>query len=77
MIQSGIKYPATNEARMAKLVNLRTARKHANRQRQEERAAANRLAHGRPAHLRKLEAVQQEQAGRVLDQHRIDSGDGT
>lgn len=61
---------------MADVVNLRTARKRANRRHDDEHAAANRLAHGRPAHLRKLEAAQQEQAGRVLDQHRIDSGDG-
>ena len=61
---------------MADLVNLRTARKQANRRQEDERAAASRLAHGRPAHLRKLEAAQQKQAGRVLDQHRIDSGDG-
>lgn len=61
---------------MADLVNLRNARKQADRRREEERAAASRLAHGQPAHLRKLEAAQQEQAGGVLDQHRIDSGDG-
>ena len=61
---------------MAELVNLRTARKRANRRQDNEHAAANRLAHGRPAHQRKLAAAQQEQTARIHDQHRIDSGDG-
>ena len=60
---------------MAELVNLRTARKRASRQQDEARASTNRLAHGLPKHLRKLEAAREEQAERHLDQHRIE-GDG-
>lgn len=61
---------------MAKLVNLRTARKRAKRRADEQRADANRLAHGQPNHQRKLEDAQQTKANRDLDHHRIDMGDG-
>lgn len=60
---------------MAELVNLRLARKRAKQQRDDLRAAANRLAHGQPAHRRKLEAAQQAKASQDLDQRRIDKGD--
>ncbi|MDO9411132.1 MAG: DUF4169 family protein [Pseudolabrys sp.] len=60
---------------MAELVNLRLARKRASRQQEEQRASANRLAHGQPKNLRQLGAAREEQAERVLDQHRIE-GDG-
>lgn len=60
---------------MAELINLRTARKRAKRQQDEQRASANRLAHGQPVHLRKLEAEKQAHASRNLDAHRIDTGD--
>jgi hypothetical protein len=61
---------------MAEVVNLRTARKRAKRQQDDERASANRLVHGQPGHVRKLEAAQQDKASRDLDQHRIERGDG-
>ncbi|MDO8875392.1 MAG: DUF4169 family protein [Pseudolabrys sp.] len=61
---------------MAELVNLRTARKRASRQQEEARASANRLAHGQPKHARARAAAQQQQADHVLDQHRIEPGDG-
>ena len=61
---------------MAELVNLRTARKRAKRRADDQRADANRLAHGRPNHQRKLEDAQQNKASRDLDRHRIDIGDG-
>jgi Domain of unknown function (DUF4169) len=67
---------ADNEAEMAELVNLRTARKRASRQQDEARASTNRLAHGQPKHIRELKAAQLEQAERILDQHRIEPGDG-
>jgi hypothetical protein len=59
---------------MAELVNLRLARKRAQQRQEDERASANRLAHGQPKHRRKLEAAQQAKASRDLDLHRIDSG---
>lgn len=61
---------------MAELVNLRTARKQAKRGHSEQQANANRLAHGHPKHLRKLEEAHQEKVGRELDRHRIETGDG-
>lgn len=61
---------------MAELVNLRTARKRAQRQQDDRRADANRLAHGQPKHSRKLQAAQRTKASRDLDRHRIEGGDG-
>ena len=69
-------YPATFEAGMAELLNLRTARKQAKRRHDDERANAARLAHGQPLGRRKLEAAQQDKASHDLDQHRIEPGDG-
>lgn len=60
---------------MAELVNLRTARKRAKREQDDQRANANRLANGQPKHLRKLEAAQQAKAGSDLDCHQIEKGD--
>jgi hypothetical protein len=61
---------------MVELVNLRIARKRAKKRQGDLRADTNRLAHGQPKHRRKLEAAQQAKAGRDLDRHRIDKGDG-
>jgi hypothetical protein len=61
---------------MAELVNLRTARKRAKRQKDDQRTNANRLAHGEPKRLRKLKDAQQAKASRDLDKHRIEPGDG-
>lgn len=57
---------------MAELVNLRTARKRAQRAQKALRADANRLAHGQPKHIRALETERQAKASRDLDRHRID-----
>ena len=62
---------------MADVVNLRTARKQAKRQDSEQRAQVNRLAHGQPKHLRKLDDAQQDKASRDLARHRIETGDGS
>jgi hypothetical protein len=61
---------------MAEVVNLRTARKRAQRRQDELRAGANRLAHGVPKNRRKLTAAQQAKAISDLDLHRIDKKDG-
>ena len=61
---------------MAELVNLRTVRKQAKRTQNEQRANANRLAHGRPKRLRKLEADLRAKASHELDRHQIATGDG-
>jgi hypothetical protein len=60
---------------MADLINLRTARKQAQRRRAEQKAASNRLAHGRPKTERTLERLRSEKGKRDLDGHRIDAGD--
>ena len=60
---------------MADVVNLRTARKQAKRRQGDQRARANRLAHGQPKHLRELEDAQQTEASHDLDRHRIETGD--
>ncbi len=61
---------------MAELFNLRTARKRAKRRADDQRAGANRLAHGRPSQQRQLEDARESKASRDLDRHRIDRGDG-
>jgi len=61
--------------RMAELVNLRTVRKRAKRQQDERHAAANRLIHGQPKHVRSLDQAREAKAARDLEQHRIDTGD--
>ena len=62
---------------MAELVNLRLARKRAKQRREDERASANRMAHGQPKRGRQLEAAQQAKASRDLDQHRIEKAQAT
>ena len=61
---------------MAEPINLRTIRKRAQRKKDEQRASANRLAHGQPKRLRELEADKRAKASRNLEAHRIDTGDG-
>ncbi len=59
---------------MAKLINLRIARKRAKRREEESRAASNRLAHGQAKSQRKSKAAEWEKVRRNLDGHRIDKG---
>jgi hypothetical protein len=60
---------------MAEVINLRTVRKQATRQKLDQTAHANRLASGQPKHLRKLQVAQQAKASRDLDRRRIEKGD--
>ena len=60
---------------MGEIVNLRRARKKAGRQRDERKAAANRLFHGRTKAQRDLEAKRDDKARRDLERHRIETGD--
>jgi hypothetical protein len=60
---------------MGDVVNLRNARKQAQRRRTEQKAASNRLAYGRPKPERKLERSRNDKADRELDGHRIETGD--
>ena len=60
---------------MGDLVNLRSARKKAARQRDQLQAAANRLAHGRKRAERRRDEIEGDKSRRHLDQHRIETGD--
>lgn len=60
---------------MGDLVNLRRARKQAERKLGELNAAANRLAHGRTKAERALDQAKNDKARRDLDQRRIETGD--
>ncbi len=60
---------------MAKVINLRMARKRAERLRGENRANENRLSHGRPKFERDLEVARADKARRDLDQHRTKTGE--
>ncbi|HEX5508887.1 MAG TPA: DUF4169 family protein [Pseudolabrys sp.] len=60
---------------MGQIVNLRTARKRALRRKEDQRAAASRLAHGRSNANRELESAHQQKLRHKLDAHRIGSGE--
>ena len=61
---------------MGDVVNLRTHRKRAERQKKAERAAERRAQHGATKLERQMTAARQERAERDLDRHRLDTGDG-
>jgi hypothetical protein len=61
---------------MGDIVNLRTARKRAKRLEAEQKAASNRVVHGRSKAERALEQSRSHKARRNLAQHRIETGDG-
>ena len=60
---------------MGEIVNLRRARKAAEREGEQTLAAANRLKHGRSRSERELEASRNAKARRDLDRHRAETGD--
>ena len=60
---------------MGDVINLRTLRKRAAKRREEERAAENRIKHGRTKAERLLEAKRTGKLKQHLDGHKIDSGD--
>lgn len=60
---------------MADLVNLRRARKAKARAEKEKAAEANRIAHGTPKALRKLEDARRQKAQQTLAGHRLDGDD--
>ena len=68
-------HPRKARPGMADIVNLRTARKQAERQKAEKNAAKSRLAHGRSKSERKLDALSRVKASRDLDFHRIEMGE--
>ena len=60
---------------MGEIVNLRRARKQAERKSSEQTAAANRMAYGRSKAERALEQAKDERSLHELDQHRVETGD--
>jgi hypothetical protein len=60
---------------MAEIVNLRIARKRADRQLSEKRAAAARVSHGMSKADRRLARANREKIRRELNEHRIETGE--
>lgn len=60
---------------MGEIVNLRKVRKQVRKREDAERAAANRIVHGRSKAERTLEEARADNLNRLLDGHRIESGD--
>jgi hypothetical protein len=60
---------------MAEIVNLRVARKRANRLRSEKLAAKTRVSHGMSKADRVLARSNREKIRRELDEHRIETGE--
>jgi len=57
---------------MGDVVNLRRVRKTQLRSAAEAEAAANRVAHGTPKHLKRLHKTEQKRADKTTDAHRLD-----
>jgi hypothetical protein len=65
----------TLRPRMAEIVNLRTARKRADRRRDEERAAKARVSHGMSKAARARAKTESSKFRSELDGHRIETGE--
>lgn len=61
---------------MAELINLRNARRRAERQKKEREAETSRLAHGQPKALRERRLAEERKAVRDLDARRLDRENG-
>ena len=57
---------------MAEIINLRIARKRADRERSEKRAAAARISHGMSKADRMLAKAKTQKIRHELDEHRIE-----
>jgi hypothetical protein len=60
---------------MGQVVNLRLRRKQAVRRQAIDKAAENRLTHGRSKAERTLQATQSARARRHIEAHRLETGD--
>ena len=56
---------------MAELINLRQARKRAERRKKEDEAERSRLTHGESKHLRKRRQAETDKSARDLAGHRL------
>jgi hypothetical protein len=61
---------------MAKVINLRAARKRAARLQDEQRAAEHRAKYGVPKGERLLVKARADKARREVEGHRIENGEG-
>ena len=61
---------------MAEIVNLNRARKAKARAEKDRRAEANRIAHGTPKALKKLERAKLEQSAERLSGHKLENPGG-
>ena len=61
---------------MAELINLRLARKRAQRRQDERDAENSRLMHGEPKALRERRRLEEERNVRAIEAHRRDREDG-
>jgi len=61
---------------MAELINLRLARKRAQRLKDEREAESSRLVHGEPKALRERRRLEEEKNERTIDAHRREREDG-
>ena len=60
---------------MGDVINLRAMRKKAERKADQQRAANNRLLHGRSKAERNLHTARADKIRRDLDLHRVETGD--
>jgi hypothetical protein len=60
---------------MAELINLRRARKAKARAEKDKAAEANRVAHGTPKSLRKLDAARKDQTSQRLSGHKLEKNE--
>ena len=58
---------------MGELINLRRLKKRAERAAKGKTAAANRVTHGTPKHLRKAAKTENNNAVQKIDAHRLDA----
>jgi hypothetical protein len=59
---------------MTEIVNLRAVRKQKARAEKEKAAEANRIKHGTPTALRKLEEARKSQADQRISSHKLENG---
>jgi hypothetical protein len=57
---------------MGDVINLRRVRKAQQQARDDAEAAANRVAHGTPKHLKKLRKSEMQHADRKIAAHKLD-----
>lgn len=57
---------------MGELINLRRVKKGTERAAKEKAAAANRLVHGTPKHLRRAAKAEKQRADEKIKAHKLD-----